>query len=459
MSRLKISFVLFFALLIAYISITGANVWEYDSHSVLEVARNIIDHKTIAISCFFGEKSANGLCYSRFGVLLPLIITPFYLLDKLFQINFFVYLTNCVITAALSVLIFNFLLKFNFSAKMSLIGTLIFSFATFTVFYTKTLFSEPLITLLVYASIYCLLFCRKFFLSGVFMFAACLTKASAFVGFIPLFLLSYKTKTSLKQIAILIVFLGISVIAYGGYNYYRFSGVFQTGYENISFQPLLLRSASFYLFSPGASVFIFQPILILSLFGLRFFKKNNNKAFYTLLLFVVMYSIVIITYSSSRDDWAWGPRLLYPIIPFLVISLIFYLKSIKIKLLKNVFAVLLILSLFIQLSSIVISYHRFFSFTTHKYGDAGYKRIYENYDSLPIYGQWKMFFKIGYEKKDEVFWQEAFQDRKQFDIKNTIGPFDLFFLWSRKNILILFFLLIIEAVLMKRVLYLTKTSD
>ncbi len=459
MNRLKISFVLFFALLIAYISITGANVWEYDSNSVLEVAKNIVDHRTIAISCFFGEKTTSGICYSRFGILLPLVITPFYLLDKLFQVNFFVYLTNCVITAVLSVLIFNYLLKLNFSAKMSLVGTLIFSFATFVVFYTKTLFSEPLLTLLMYSSTYCLLFCRKFFLSGILMLAACLTKASASVGFIPLFLLSYKTKTSLKQIVILILFVGISVVSYGSYNYYRFSNIFQTGYAKISFQPALLKSASFYLFSPGASVFIFQPVLIMSLVGLRFFKKNNHKSFYALVLLVVLYSTVIITYSRSREDWAWGPRLLYPIIPFLVISLIFYLKSIKIKFLKNVFAVLLILSLFIQLSVIVISYHRFFSFTTHKYGDAGYKRIYENYDSLPIYGQWKMFFKIGYVKKDEVFWKEAFQDRKQFDIKNTIGPFDLFFLWSRKNILILLFLLIIEAVLMKKMLYLIKTSD
>jgi hypothetical protein len=459
MNRLKISFLLFFIILIAYVSITGGNVWEYDSHSVLEVAKNIVDKKTIAISCFFGEKASSGACYSRYGVLMSLVIIPFYLLDKFFQISFFVYLTNCAVTALLSVLIFNFLQRLNFSTKMSLLGSLIFSFATFAPFHTKTLFSEPLLTLLAYSSLYFLLFNKRFLLSGILMFAATLTKASVFIGFIPLLLYSLITKAKLKKNMTIILFAAISIIAYGAYNYFRFGNIFETGYANISFKPALLGSAFFYIFSPGASIFLFQPVLFLAFFGLRIFQKKSTKVFIVLLLFVVLYLIVVITYSRSREDWSWGPRLLYPILPFMVISLMFFAKEIKTKILKFTFYILVVISILIQLSSVVISYHRFFSFTTHKYGEAGYKRVYENYSSSPIFGQFKMIFKIDYKKSEKNIWREAFSDREKFDIKNTIGPFDLFFLWSKKNILILFVLLIAEGLLMRKMLSLIKPSE
>jgi hypothetical protein len=459
MNRLKISFLLFFIVLIAYVSITGGNVWEYDSHSVLEVAKNIVDKKTIAISCFFGEKTLSGECFSRYGILMSLVIIPFYLLDKLFLLSFFVYLTNCVITSLLSVLIFNFLQRLNFSAKQSIFGSLIFSFATFAPFHTKTLFSEPLLTLLAYSSMYFLLFNKQIFLSGVLMFAAGLTKASVFIGFIPLYLWSLMTKISLKRRMVLIIFVIFSVISYCAYNYFRFSNIFQTGYANISFKPALLGSAFFYIFSPGASIFLFQPVLFLAFFGLRIFQKKSAKVFIVLLLIVVLYLLVVITYSRSREDWSWGPRLLYPILPFMVISLMFFVKEIKTKILKFAFYILVVISIFIQLSSVVISYHRFFSFTTHKYGDAGYRRVYENYDSFPIFGQFKMIFKIDYKKSEENIWREAFSDRKKFDIKNTIGPFDLFFLWSKKTILILSVLLIAEGLLIRKMLSLIKPSE
>ncbi|MHB8545761.1 MAG: glycosyltransferase family 39 protein [Nitrosotalea sp.] len=75
------------------------------------------------------------------------------------------------------------------------------------------------------------------------------------------------------------------------------------------------------LFSPGVGLLIFAPILFTIFFSFPEFYKKNKKEFY---LFIVILA-VFLWYFGQTDAWhglnAWGPRYLFPIIPFLLLPL------------------------------------------------------------------------------------------------------------------------------------------
>ena len=75
------------------------------------------------------------------------------------------------------------------------------------------------------------------------------------------------------------------------------------------------------LFSPGAGLFIFSPILFLIFISFYDFYKIDKSS----LLFVISYSIILILFYSQISTWhgfvSWGARYLLPITPFLLLTL------------------------------------------------------------------------------------------------------------------------------------------
>lgn len=73
------------------------------------------------------------------------------------------------------------------------------------------------------------------------------------------------------------------------------------------------------LFSPGRSMFLYSPPILLALFAWgRFYRRWRAEAILfgaLMMLYLLPYSV----YGHWHGGWAWGPRLLLPTLPFLLL--------------------------------------------------------------------------------------------------------------------------------------------
>lgn len=442
---IKNKILLFVFLFLVYFLITGGNFWEYDSFSVYKLSTSIIDKQSFAVDCFWGVPGKNHQCYSKYGLLMSVIIIPFYLIEKLilqyfhigfFPPGFFPSLTNCAVTAFIGVVFYQFLRQTKFSHLDSLIGVMILSFCTMLFPYTKTLFAEPLLTLLIYFSFYLIWSKNNRILLGGAIFAlAFLTKFSAVI-FLPAFL--YYLAATYKSFKILIRFLFPLLpgfIIFFIYNLIRFNNGLNTGYTGVDISKPINKGLYLFILSPGKSVFLYQPLIIFALFGTYFLFKKDSHLTVFFLINVFIHLLFYSAYNYQTGEWAWGPRFLYPLLPFLVLAAMLFLKKIKIVG-KIVFYFFVSVSLFIELSAVYLSYHRYYSFMNVKYGYDFGRLIYYQPSFSPIIGQWKMIFHLDYHKSDAKFWREAFQEYPNFDYNYKIASPDLFFFRSRKLIVV-----------------------
>lgn len=113
----------------------------------------------------------------------------------------------------------------------------------------------------------------------------------------------------------IVIFLFIILLLF--YNWYRFESFLDFGYGGESFSTPLVKGLLGILFSPICSIFLYSPILILSIPGLiLFFKKQKDLAIFVCLT-SFSYILTIAKWNSWEGGFAWGERLLTPIIPLL----------------------------------------------------------------------------------------------------------------------------------------------
>lgn len=110
----------------------------------------------------------------------------------------------------------------------------------------------------------------------------------------------------------------------------------------------ILESLFGLFFSPGVGLFIFAPILLTVFFSFLDFYKKNKLECLLLLSFVTLFSIF---YGSGQGGWwhglvAWGPRYLFPIVPFLLLPLGSSIEKRKSKSLTGILIILAGISIF-----------------------------------------------------------------------------------------------------------------
>jgi hypothetical protein len=113
------------------------------------------------------------------------------------------------------------------------------------------------------------------------------------------------------------------------FGYLRLGGFESSVSESVEkgFSNPLLLGLYGNLFSLGRSVFLYSPPTILLLFAFReFYRRQRAEA----LLFVSIIAIYFLVYSSFGDwhgGWAWGPRYLLPMLPFMIIPVGYFLEG------------------------------------------------------------------------------------------------------------------------------------
>lgn len=111
-------------------------------------------------------------------------------------------------------------------------------------------------------------------------------------------------------------------LAFAVYNWMRWGSIFVTGYESVThgfWQENVLTGLWGQLLSPGKSLFLFSPPVVLSLFGLRAFCRRQRQAAVAIAVTVIPLVLVYSHYVFWSGDWGWGPRYLVFALPVLML--------------------------------------------------------------------------------------------------------------------------------------------
>ena len=347
---------------------------------------------------FFGQ---DGRVYSKKGLALSLAQLPLYLLALTLPglgMLQTVSLLNAALTAATGLLVLMFAWRLGYGAKIALLTALSYGLATIAFVYAKYLFSEPLAGFLLLLTAYMLFTYRQeaglrhLAIAGLAAGLAVLARANnlfllpifgLYLGWVALHChpaerprpaLTWRSSTfSVGRVSVtidhapLLIFalaVALSGLILLSYNAARSGDPLQTGYDLSLFSSNALLGFYKLLFSPLRGLFVYSPILLLSLPGWWLFRRRFPAEAW-LFIGCIGLTVGLFSFWSSGEGLSWGSRFLVPIVPFLALLLAPVLESLwspspgQIRpthsALRLTFYLLLPLSLLIQLLGITIN--------------------------------------------------------------------------------------------------------
>lgn len=458
-------FLLFYFLLLStfFIFISSGVVDSIDGFSYLAVARNIYykgeptaqppeydTKQNIYMNEYTGK---NGKPYTLTGLGYSIALLPSVALTdlsyKYYHLNppihfplesdwlilLLASFTNSFFAASLGVILFAYFLSLNLSKKQALFLSLTSLFTTNLFVYGKHSFAHIMfINFLVLAFFLLKKYSqsknKKFLIfSGLSYGLTAITYNQTFllslIPYLAYYLLLTKPKliqTGAQDLFAFLMGLAPFIMVYLWFENTRTMQVqslaspsFFTTYASNSILktpiPVLLEGLYGQLLSPGRSIFIYTPLLIVPLVFWHRIRLRIKPELITFLILSFIYILFYATvFSTGRLDqgvtglWhgesSWGPRYLTPLIPFgmLIIGHIFQELSHKEKLL--VFYPLMAIGLYVEMLGILIPYQiKFYNlepkFTLNgtEYTSAVYSDLLPRYS--PIYSMSKDLVKLG----------------------------------------------------------------
>ena len=112
------------------------------------------------------------------------------------------------------------------------------------------------------------------------------------------------------------------------FNWWRFGSLFDVyRWRSGGFTTPFFEGLRGLLVSPGESVFLYSPILILALLGLRRLERRHRGG--ALLAVGIPASLLCLYASWWFHAYTWGPRFLIPAVPFLLAPAMFCMEAMK----------------------------------------------------------------------------------------------------------------------------------
>lgn len=370
-----------------YLASGAGHFFSTDHVSVYLTTQSLVENFDLAIKPIHDTAiGPDGRSYGVFGLGQSILSIPLYLAGRLVErlaspdlrayfsgVNlgdwggsvpiFFVSLFNQFVTPLTGVLVFCFGLRLGFSARRAAGVTLMFGLGTAAWVYARDYFQHPLETCLLLLAVY-LLFAHRDNLrpgralgAGLALGLGIFTRVNLalVVPAVAVYLL-YLSRPGpaspkpgwkpalLNLLGLLLPVAGALALVYA-VNQVRYGPIpgDQAGSAWLPFSSLMADSSwrlsrvgwsnplwlGLYanLFSPGRSLFLYSPPALLALFALgRFYRRWPAEA----ILFVAIFLLYLLPYSVYghwHGGWAWGPRLLLPTLPFLLLMAGYFVDS------------------------------------------------------------------------------------------------------------------------------------
>jgi hypothetical protein len=324
--------VLFLLLWAVYVATASARFHSDDEMSVFAVAASLVGRGEVTIDQLawnqdvgggVGRALDDGRVYSKYGLGGSLAVAP--LIAVAHAIPWagavaMATLLNGPLTAATAALLYLSGRRLGFTPAASVLAALSFGLATFAWVYARYLFGEPIVAFSWMLAFWLLLGQAGVGAlgAGVATAGAVLVRTASAVS-APLFLPLLLARRSWPALSLFLLPNALALGAVGLYNAARFGSPFDSGYNPIErFTAPLGEGLWGLLLSPGRGLVWYAPPVVLAVIGAPLFLRRNPAAGATALLLVAANLLVYGAWHAWHGGWGWGPRLILPVVPFLL---------------------------------------------------------------------------------------------------------------------------------------------
>jgi len=341
-----------------------------------------------------GIQDSEGRFSTSYGLGLPILLVPLYCIGHLIagfipSINhayitqFTVSLFNPLVTAFLAMVLFLFIEKLGFSKRTCFLTALCYSFCTMAAVYTRSGFSEPAIALFLLLALFSIYLHEKTGLMRYILYASVLIGYTLLIKknsliYIPM-LLAYlfyrglQLKNLKRQLllwatgAIPAIFLLIICFFYFALMKTSITSGLSTPKGDVTFYGgSMIKGLFYFLLSPGKGYFLYNIPLLLAFIGAKDMLRREKRLSLLIIIFVIS-NLLFYAFIFRRGSlFSWGPRYLYPTIPFMCIFLAYYIENAKNLVKRLSISLVFVAGLLIQLPSMFISFSKYLFFIKEK---------------------------------------------------------------------------------------------
>ena len=353
-----------------------------------EVAKNMVERRSVAMSYnLFGmeaHRGVDGQYYAPYGIGHALYSVPFYLVGRTVEnvvgsqvgrsesLRKAAVATGSVVAAAASVwLVFSFAWAIAGRLAPSVLTALAFGFSTMLWPYSKFGFNAPLATFCVVGGVYgvwvgmrgrrtLMLVCGGIGFGCALLVRHELALVTVPVGFWLLLESDWDWKRTLKNTLFVAIPVALALLVTAYYNLIRFGNPLDTGYLRDATAGFGSMWAGIWglLISPGGSVFLYSPLLLIGVWSLVEFARRDRRTAFLFGGVVLALFCFYATLAHWDADRSYGPRYLLPVLAFMCVPLVqwFSLKPFEWR--RRVLIAGLVVSTLVQIPGVLVDFSK-----------------------------------------------------------------------------------------------------
>lgn len=336
--RLRTPLYIFLLMAMIYIVTAKGHTEVSDTVFSLRTAVSIVERGYLSIYAGSGEdgwvyRTASGRTYSKYGIGLALLFTPFALAAKALSafvpfkaisiLDFLASFYSLFFGALACAVLYRLARGFDIQRKASIGLAVVMGLCTLCWYYSVTDFSEATQMFFLMASIYCLLKnSAKGAVAASILFAVLILIKVANLIYLPVFIayISYRDRSDVRvligRLSRFILFPALTIVILAGLNGLRFGNILETGYgkEVMRFScDNIAGKLAYILFLPEDGLFSYSPALILGVIGFPvFFRQARPEAVFFAALVIINVGVYAMWHAASH-------RFIVPVIPLLIL--------------------------------------------------------------------------------------------------------------------------------------------